>query len=270
MKLNNKQQLVIVAALSATAIAFFSYRIYKTVKKVKKEMADQEHIELVLEVDDKLKDLEKRDEEMEEYEEPELGELELAEGEVYRDYEEEGVEELRFPPNSEEALHQYKEMRLAEFDAMSFGRRQLYRLFKIPFQPSNNADSIIMGNMIHDRKEFFGRESIHNTDITVADLLLYFGNLADFDLDQGVEFWTNQFLFNLDFDYETSDMDLNHKIDALVDHELWGPEGWGLFGLDEHQRNDAIGRSVRGYGGKLSFLIQFHVFLERALDEWVD
>ena len=83
-------------------------------------MADQEKIELILEVDDKLKDLERRDEEMEEYEEPELGELELAEGEVYRDYEEEGVEELRFPPDSEAALHQYKEMRLAEFDAMSF------------------------------------------------------------------------------------------------------------------------------------------------------
>ena len=180
------------------------------------------------------------------------------------------MEELRFPPNSEEALHQYKEMRLAEFDAMSFGRRQLYRLFKIPFQPSNNADSIVVGNIIYEREEFFGRGSIHNTDITVADLILYFGNLADFDLDQGVEFWTNQFLFNLDFDGETSDMDLNHKIDALVDHELWGPEGWGLFGLDEHQRNDAIGRSVRGYGGKLSFLIQFHVFLERVLDEWVD
>ena len=59
MKLNNKQQLVIVAALSATAIAFFSYQIYKTVKKVKKEMADQEHIELILEVDDKLREFER-------------------------------------------------------------------------------------------------------------------------------------------------------------------------------------------------------------------
>ena len=270
MKLNKKQQLVIVAALSATAIAFFSYRIYKTVKKVKKEMVEQAKVELIDEANDILEELEKRDEEIEEYEEPELGELEIPEGEVYRDYQEEGVEELRFPPNSEEALHQYKEMRLAEFDAMSFGRRQLYRLFKIPFQPSNNADAIIMSNMIHDRKEFFGKESIHNANITVADLVLYFGKMSDFDLDQGVEFWTNQFLFNLNFDGETSDMELNHTIDALVDHELWGPEGWGLFGLDEHQRNDAIARSIRGYGGKLSFLIQYHVFLERALHEWVD
>ena len=111
---------------------------------------------------------------------------------------------------------------------------------------------------------------MHNARITVADLVLHFGTLCDFDLDQGVEYWTNQILFNLDFDSQTSDAQLDHTIDALMDHQLWGPEGFGLFGLDERQRDDAIARAAKTYKGELSFLVQYHVFLERALDEWVD
>ena len=62
------------------------------------------------------------------------------------------------------------------------------------------------------------------------------------------------------------------KKPVVIDAILYSGYNGNGFVFDEAPEwfTDAIGRSVRGYGGKLSFLIQYHVFLERALDEWVD
>lgn len=277
MKLTNKQITSIVVACSATAIAFFSWKIYKTTKDLKKYAVEAIEIENILAANAAVRHEERKKQPstLEEVEDGLEGEYEPLEGltdeEMYVDeLEERGVEELRFPPNSEEALRQYKEMKLAEFDILSSGKRTLWKLFEVEFVPSNNADSIIMSNMIHDRREFFGPECIHNANITVADLLLYFGNMLDFDLDMGIEYWVNMLLFNLKLDPGTSSTQILKTVRELVNHAYVSERGFGMFGLDNAQyRNLVQNKLSTGLytTNKMSFLSQYHQFLEGKMDE---
>lgn len=288
--ITKKQTLkLVVVALSASAIAFLSFKAYKKYKELNENVISGEQLETEMDVARLLKQQADRDaaieEEvqsyisedlkvMEDWHEEDLkqtedeeylfaDEEEEMENEVLQDPEE-GVVELRFPPNSEEALHQYKEMALAEFDAMGPAKRALYRLFKVPFHPNNSQDNIVVSHIKETRLDFFSEDSIYvNEQVTIAELILYFAKMADYDMDKGIEYWSNQFLFNLAIIPGIDRNTLDNIIGALVSHTYVGEMGYGMFGLDDEEYKKVL--NFNQLGG-VTFLKQYNVFLETELN----
>jgi len=294
-----KQQTLklVVVALSASAIAFLSFKAYKKYKELNEGVISGEQLETEMDVARLLKQQADRDAAIEEevqnlvyppklyvdtYEaeqelKPTLSDERQTEDEEFlfadeeeeMEYEvlqdpEEGVVELRFPPNSEEALHQYKEMSLAEFDAMGPAKRALYMLFKVPYYPNNSQDGLVVNHIKESRLDFFSEDSIYvNEQVTIAELILYFAKMADYDMDKGIEYWSNQFLFNLDIVPGIDQNTLNNIIGALVSHTYIGEMGYGLFGLDDKEYKKVL--NFNQLGG-VTFLKQYNVFLETELN----
>lgn len=303
IKLNQPQKIWIVACSTAT-IAFFGYELYKEWKFQKDVLAESAELDKILEAHAAVRNSERETKSdggfinpieagevflvdrasmhpeipgapmyhnQPEYKAP-VEEWEEDEEEPYYDPQdvEEGVSELRFPPSSEDALHQYKEMKLAEFDPNANAKKVLYKMFRIPFVPSNNADAVIMSNMIHDRQQFFGPESIWNGEVTIADLILYFGTMLDFDLDSGVEHWVHYLLYMLDINARTPVPVIEATMKRVVNHAFVTHRGFGIFGLDDAQMNYLIRHrlNVGVYAdNNMSFLAQYHQFLEDRMED---
>lgn len=293
--MTTKKQILtlVVVASSASAIAFLSFKAYKKYKELNEGVISGEQLETELEVAHLLKQQREReaaiDEEVQSYIPPELvytkegislvpeqeelqtedeeylfaDEEEEMENEVLQDPEE-GVVELRFPPNSEEAWHQYIEMSLAEFDAMGPAKRALYMLFKVPYYPNNNQDTLVINHIKETRLDFFSEDSIYvDKQVTVAELILYFAKMADYDMDKGIEYWSNQFLFNLAIVPGIDQNTLESIIGALVSHTYLGEMGYGMFGLDDEEYKKVL---TFNQLGPVTFLKQYNVFLETELN----
>lgn len=291
-------QTIVLASLTG-AIAFFGYRFYKTYKELKRDAAiEKEHTErmeaLELIKEEKRKKEETHKELLESFESPINGavavyseawyheqvdaealEMEVLaheeardldyddeeeESDIFEEIEEEGVEPLRFPPNSADALTQYKEMRLAEFDTIVGAKRTLWMLFRHPFKPSNNKDRTIYDQIVEERREFFGDDSIHTDQATMAELILHFGNLLDYDLDGGVEYWTDILLANTEITAGIGELDMDKVREAIQEHRFINRQGgYGIFALDADQYERMLRQP--GQIGPITFLRQYHVYV---------
>lgn len=293
----NKQNLKTLAVVSVTAASvFFVYKLYKTVKKVKTDLAEQEALKADIKpvedaveavkvtavkagkkpVVDEFDDLEPIPADMSEQEwlniqyaredyviTEEMFELDDDEDEEDYIEEEKEVEELRFPPNSKEALEQYINMTLAEFQKGEEAFLIFRRLYNHKYRPKNQRDMVIYDYLVQDRVAFFGPDSVHNTEVSFAELLLYFAKYCDFDLDGGVNSWGRQFLYNLDLRSNMGEIALDRTIEDVVRHSFVGHNGYGIFGLrDEEYRNilSEVSNSTVNY---MTFTAQYNMFLKR-------
>lgn len=250
-------------ALGALALAF---SVYKTVKEVK----EQERINKELEEERiaDLKALEEATKELETVEEEKtqesiveniidhyqyIGRLktvdDLAEEMVEDnfgngtwiptepDYEEYESEEnpLRYPPNSLEAMNQYKAYRLSEISHMNELRSLLYNLFEIPFvpKPEFDKDAIVLEHIKEERLEFFGPESRYVEEGSIAELFLYFANMLSLDLDRPFNDTLSYLLECADISPYTHSAVLLAILESLTTHSYTNPDKGtiGLFGL---------------------------------------
>ena len=109
----------------------------------------------------------------------------------------EGLSEMRHDANSEEALHQYKAMKLADVQ-ISEWYDVLDRFFDIHFEPSCPMDDNIRINIVSDREEFFGLESIHTIGMaTIAEVILYFAELMSLDFGESVDHFAEELVNNI-------------------------------------------------------------------------
>lgn len=272
MDKRQKIKTLIAVASCSTAIAFFSYKFYKEYKFQKEAMKESEEIlnQVELSIDQReakkaLDELEAKlnSEDDEEYEPEYIDERDLPE-EEYMEDEERMVEELRYDPNSPEAAHQYQQMMLSDFDALDKDRRTLEKLFKIPFRPTNDLDGILDENIISDKAEFFGEDSVHLNKTTMADVILYMGKVADYDLDMGVEYWVHLYLYNLGLNPGMGNATLSNIVDTLCKHGFYGDEGYGMFGLNDEEYTELINKCS---DSPVSFMKQYYIFNERMLQE---
>lgn len=174
------------------------------------------------------------------------------------------VEELRYPPNSAEANTQYKEMLLSDFKPTSSARITLWHLFNQKFVPTNHSDGDLVNKMIDARIEFFGTESIYILveEVSVAELILYYANMLDYDLDGGVDLWASNILSNTYLDRHPGFEEEREIISKICNHAYVGENGYGIFGLDNVQYQDAV---TKIHGSKMTFNAQFHAFLTSEL-----
>lgn len=307
MKLNKLTKSIVVAS-SATAIAFFVYKAYIVYKDLKAREVTEEELQAEFEAKRLVREHDKKmayisepvktpeeirqivmDEELradkyyiptEEEVDEALKEMDLYPVEIDDDEEdtdiyvdpedmEEGAEELKYEPNTREALNQYKEMMLAEFDAMGNAKKLMWSLFEIPFRPSNPQDTHIVDYIIDERTMFFGKDCIWNSEVSIADLILHFAKMSSFDIGQGLEFWTNQFIYHIGLRPGMSEVEMNNTIGNLVRHSLVTDKGYGMFALsNEDYQKMARGMSVRK-DPIPTFTKQYHVFLEGWLEKEV-
>lgn len=170
-------------------------------------------------------------------------EEEIAEEEPYTDpedlyiYKNEVEEEeiLRYHPNSTEAIEQYTQMRLADLED-EWVRGMLSILFNKPFEPSSDKDMLIFEHIEQERESFFGPDSVWNNKGTMAELILHFANLDDFDNGGGIEYWARFILTNVDLMGQISQMRLETRCEAIMQHKYYNETGqittFGIFGLD--------------------------------------
>ena len=313
----NKQNLKTLVVVSVTAASvFFVYRLYKTVKKVKQDLAEQEALKADIKptvaaveverlpavkvgekpVEDDFEDLEPIPDDMSEEEWVNMqyarADYEMTE-EMFEKYEledddsddddsdggyifsepgtpadesddyEEEVEELRFPPNSKEALEQYINMTLAEFQKGEEAFLIFRRLYNHKYRPKNQRDMVIYDYLVQDRMSFFGPDSVHNTEVSFAELLLYFAKYCDFDLDGGVNSWGRQFLYNLDLRSNMGEIALDRTIKDVLRHSFVGHNGYGIFGLSDEEYRHILSEVSNSTVNYMTFSAQYNTFLRR-------
>lgn len=263
--MNKKLIKSLVVAFGASAIAFSAYKVYKTVKKVKADMKQAEDEAMFEQLRRESEEALKEPEEIvydlpdEDYEEV-VSTMEEYIPETKGYIDEEELETLRHHPDSEEALEQYKEMLLADFNPKQDTRVTLYKMFNYPFKPSLEVDNVILGHIKDQRSEFFGEGHWRSQEATMAELYYHFARLFDFDLDQGLEFWMNFLLENSQLHWSMPDKDFAERLRYILNHEWYYKGGFGMFAVP----------SIFSDWSDVGFMKQYWVVLEEKMEEWGD
>ena len=263
----NKQQTLtlIVGASSALAIGFFVIRVKKTYDELKELEKENELLQLEGVKEEALQELEEYHAKMQgpSIEELYIEEFQEREENVYLDDEEE-VEKLRHDPNSIEAMAQYQNMRMA--DIGSGTQREIFqKMFAIQFEPDSDKDYTIFENISQERTAFFGTGSVYSEQASMAEVYLHFANLADFDMDRGVEYWATTFFSNTGLEFDMHDYEVEDIMEEVSQHTYVVPTNdpeiysFGIFGIlgDEE--------TCENYFSKLSFQEQYWKLMNREV-----
>lgn len=184
--------------------------------------------------------------------------------ELYKDEEE---MDMRCDPNSADALHQYKKMELSEWVVGSDTYQTMMRLYEFPFRPRNTGDEILRSNLVDRRVRFFGYESRWSTEVTYGDLIMHYAKLANFNCDESVEYWVEQFLDNVDIYHGYSSKAIDDVLDSLNTHTYYNEQRntFGLFGLSQSYMNSAIEIGNRGFDGCVTYENEFNELLKSLM-----
>lgn len=187
----------------------------------------------------------------------------IGEEKEYLDSLEEEEEKLRHHPDSQAAWDQYVNMRLADIDDPDLER--FYRiLMNVDYYPiEDGRDHIVESNITNDRTLFFGGASRFVGGMTIGELLLHFARLLDFDLDQGIEYWADRLLINIDLEYHKrlTHTKLQQTVYEVVNHRWYNSafeHSFGIFALyDPEMLPDELESK--------SFMEQYWIFIETEL-----
>ena len=150
----------------------------------------------------------------------------------------EGLSEMRYDANSEEALHQYKAMKMADVQ-ISEWYDVIYRFFDVHFEPSCPMDDNIRISIESDREEFFGLESIHTVGMaTIAEVILYFAELMSLDFGESVDHYAEELVNNIAISSTAPEQEYTEAGYRIATHNLYTKNGYGIFGLTTVQMAD--------------------------------
>ena len=150
----------------------------------------------------------------------------------------EGLSEMRYDANSEEALHQYKAMKIADVQRSEWGD-VIYRFFDVHFEPECPMDDNIRITIESDREEFFGLESIHTVGMsTIAEVILYFAELMSLDFGESVDHFAEELVNNIGISSTAPEQEYTEAGYRIATHNLHTKNGYGMFGLTTVQMAD--------------------------------
>lgn len=150
----------------------------------------------------------------------------------------EGLSEMRYDANSEEALHQYKAMKMADVQRSEWGD-VIYRFFDVHFEPNCPMDDNIRITIESDREEFFGLESIHTVGkATIAEVILYFAELMSLDFGESVDHYAEELVNNIGISSTAPEQEYTEAGYRIATHDLHTKKGYGIFGLTTVQMAD--------------------------------
>ena len=278
---------VAVLAISAGTVAFSSWYVYKTYKRVKSEMEEQrildskvnaeiekhENAESIEAYNEIVKVTETRQETIDKEFESKVEAAEKGEehfddsDELLYMMNEEEEEKLLHDTNSQAAMGQFIGMELSDIEDANV-LKVMDELFKIGIDLSGGPDEIVQARLVENRANFFG-VSKWTEDVSIADLLINFARLEAFDMDADIEHTLLVYLENLGI-YDATEplkFDINRlNVQAFLAHE-WAYEGMlGMFGLDEHEAWEVLVDQERVTGRQQStFQGQYNKHMEALL-----
>lgn len=235
------------------------YIVYRDGKFHKKEENSQE-------IDDTVEE-QNNEETEEEYEE--------AFEDSYQEYEEPssnegGIGKLRrgISPDSEYAYETFIRATIGNVENPS-DVHTLRKLFEYEFVPINAVDRIAYDTLIEKRFEFFGTQSKYSSRPSWAELIMYYAERMNFDLDEGIPKWVNYILENLDFNLNMRDDDVNYILEDLVNHRLRNHYSglFGMFGLDESA--EAYMQTILSHKVEkdFSFEVEYNAFVNMTIGD---
>lgn len=174
---------------------------------------------------------------------------------------------LRHEPNSIDARNQYIRMELAEWSPADDVWQTLHKLFDFQFNPKNDGDHDLRNHIIDYRMSFFGSKSRWITDVTIADVILHYARLANYNYNESVRYWAEYILEFNELHYNMHSRDLNEVIESLNNHVYFNEdkETFGLFGLTKEQFNQAIAIASRNIDISVTYEIEFNEFLKGCI-----
>ena len=263
---------VVVASL-ATATAFFCLKLWDEYKLVQKQEKERKHINeatdqkveetkstkkestdeepagskmdkpFSMDEDDQYKsdDIKVDYDELDPEDRPIMGNDEPDDSEPSKPIKAKKVEQLRYDPNSKEALEQYHSMLLANFDNHSATYRLIRRMFEVPVQLGTDTDprATLLSNIQDKRIEFFGRDSVYSKDEmpTLGEIFIYLSTKADYDMGCGQEYWCELWLNLNNIMEPISSYDLKQFGNAVeqnsIEETVDGTTLYGIFRLSE-------------------------------------
>ena len=196
-------------------------------------------------------------------------------------------ENMRYEVNSKEALEAYKAMLLSDFDEepefimetsiqYDLGIEKetaenpyelvvdyLRGLFSIKLPEAlNEYDENIIEQMLGQRQQFFGKDSLNAQGVTAAELVLYWIDRLNKDIGMSNIAWAWYIMDNLGVYEARTSKEMLSQFEKAMTHELWhtlanGVRTFGIFGLIPEEDQYGVG-SDRGL-----FNNQYQSFLER-------
>lgn len=178
--------------------------------------------------------------------------------------EDKGDDELRYDPNSVEALQQFVDMQLADWSPEEVDYQILARLYEFPFIPENDGDRDLKTKIIDYRAEFFGFGSQWTSQVTFADVILHFARTAAYHMDEDIRFWVNHILKHNEFYPDMSSFDIDMYLEELNNHTYHNNEldTYGLFGISQEAMTNAIKIADMNIDQSVTYEIEFNEFLK--------
>jgi hypothetical protein len=175
--------------------------------------------------------------------------------------------ELRYDPNSKEALNQYIRMELAEWRPLEDSHQTMVKLFDFPFRPMNDGDDILRSQIADFRAQFFGTDSRWANEVTIADIILHYARAAEFNCGESVKYWVEYFLDFNELDFTMSSHEIDEMIQRLNSHTYFNEERqtFGLFGLTRDSMDQAIRIANRNVDRSVTYEHEFNEFLKSCL-----
>ena len=170
-------------------------------------------------------------------------------------------------PNSKYAMETYIRAKISEVS--SHNHSVIYKLFEYEFAPATAADRITYEVLLERRMEFFGPSSKYSNFVSWADLILYYAERMDFDLDEGIGRWTDYILTQLDITATTKDDDINYILHDVAHHRFLNHEtGFAtMFALDDAGMMFVQKMISRTISKEQTFEMEFNAFLNEQLGD---
>ncbi len=203
------------------------------------------------------------DDEYEEEEEEEDFPIEMT----YNQTVKKGDEELRYEPNSIEAIRQFIGMELSEFNRNGDIFQTMERLYDIPFIPQNEGDEMLLSQLIDYRVQFFGFNSKWTKSISMADVITHYARHTNFNYGESPGYWIGYFLEFNELDVTIPTHKIDQTIKELNSHTYYNEEraSFGLFGISREAMDHALKVAGRGVTNEVSYEIEFNEFLKSCL-----
>lgn len=170
-------------------------------------------------------------------------------------------------PNSKYAMETYIRSMIRDVNPQSHA--VIYKLFDYEFAPTNVADGITYDVLVERRRDFFGSISKYSNMVSWADLILYYAERMDFDLDEGVGRWTDYILTQLDINSSTKDDDITYILHDVGNHKFINHETGlaTMFALDDDGVAFVRNMISRTIAKEQTFEMEFNAFLNDQLGD---
>lgn len=141
---------------------------------------------------------------------------------------------MRYDEDEHSKWSSYKRSRLEDIPMSSGTYMTLEDLFYRKFISHREEDDNVIDSCLEAREDFFGEGSPYLEEISWAEVLLFFAQLSDHDLNRGVYYWVSIFLDNINLSPASESFTIDNTLVELSDGEYVNTNAntQGLFGFD--------------------------------------